>query len=126
MGYKSVIVSNFERLLAGQAATVHGDGEQALDYVYVDDVCDATMRAMEADADGPLNIGSGQATTINALTARMVAVAGGGEVVHDAADWTAGSCRVGRVERARAQLGWQATTPLDEGLRRTLEWLRTR
>ena len=125
MGYKSVIVSNFERLLAGAAATVHGDGEQALDYVYVDDVVAATMRAMERDADGPLNIGSGVATTINALTERMVAVAGGGQVEHDAADWTAGSSRVGRVERARAALEWQATTSLDEGLRRTLDWLRS-
>ena len=64
------------------------------------------------------------ATTINALTERMVAVAGGGQVEHDAADWTAGSSRVGRVERARAALEWQATTSLDEGLRRTLDWLR--
>jgi len=126
MGYKSVIVSNFERLLAGQAATVHGDGEQALDYVYVDDVVAATMRAMELDADGPINIGSGKATTINELTARMVAVHGGGEVLHDAADWTAGSRRVGRIERAKRLLGWEATTPLDEGLARTLAWLKSR
>ncbi len=124
MGYKSVIVSNFERLLAGAAATVHGDGEQSLDYVYVDDVVDATVRAMLTDVDGPINIGSGQATTINELTARMVAVHGGGEVVHDAADWTAGSRRVGRIERAKRFLDWHPTTSLDDGLARTLAWLR--
>ena len=42
-GYKSVIVSNFERLLRGEAPTVYGDGEQALDYVYIDDAIRALL-----------------------------------------------------------------------------------
>jgi UDP-glucose 4-epimerase len=123
MGYKSVIVANFERLLAGQPATIHGDGAQALDYIYIDDVVAATARAMERDADGPLNVGSGVATPVAELTARMVALAGGSSV-HDAADWTAGSCRVGRIERIQAALDWQPRIGLDEGLARTLAWLR--
>jgi UDP-glucose 4-epimerase len=123
MGYKSVIVANFERLLAGQPATIHGDGSQALDYIYIDDVVAATVGAMEREVDGPLNIGSGVATTIGALTARMVALAGG-TAVHDAPDWTAGSARVGRVERAQAALDWRPAVGLDEGLARTLAWLR--
>jgi nucleoside-diphosphate-sugar epimerase len=123
MGYKSVIVANFERLLAGQPALVHGDGTQALDYIYVDDVVDATLRAMERDVDGPLNVGSGVATSINDLTARMVAMTRGG-IEHDAADWTAGSSRVGDVSRIRAALDWQPRVGLDEGLARTLAWLR--
>jgi UDP-glucose 4-epimerase len=124
MGYKSVIVANFERLLAGAPATIHGDGTQALDYIYIDDVVAATVRAMERDADGPLNVGSGVATSIADLTARMCALTGGSSV-HDAADWTAGSSRVGRIERVQAALDWQPRVGLDEGLARTLAWLRT-
>ena len=42
-GYKSVIVKSLERLLAGQAPVVYGDGKQTLDYVYVDDAVEATV-----------------------------------------------------------------------------------
>lgn len=125
MGYKSVIVANFERLLSGQPALVYGDGAQALDYIYIDDVVSATLAAMSGDADGPLNVGSGTATTIKDLTARMCALAGG-TFVHTAADWTAGSSRVSSTQRITNALGWSPQVDLDEGLRRTLAWLRTR
>jgi UDP-glucose 4-epimerase len=127
-GYKSVIVSNFERLRRGEAPVIFGDGQQALDYVYVDDVVDATIRAMESDVDGEvMNIGSGAATTIDALTTSMLGVAGSAVApVHAAADWTAGTCRVGNVEKAATLLGWKATTPLADGLRRTYDWVKAR
>src|ERR1044071_2888380 len=47
MGYKSVIMKNFERIIAGEPPVIFGDGKQTLDYVFVDDVVDATVRAME-------------------------------------------------------------------------------
>jgi UDP-glucose 4-epimerase len=125
MGYKSVIVANFERLLAGQPALVHGDGAQALDYIYVDDVIAATLRAMESDVEGPFNVGSGHATTIADLTARMVRLTGG-TFEHDAADWTAGSSRVATTAKIQAALSWQPEVSLDDGLGRTLAWLRAR
>ena len=127
-GYKSVIVSNFERLRRGEAPVILGDGEQALDYIYVDDVVDATIRAMELPIDGEvLNIGSGDATTINALTRAMIDVAGTKATpVYGPADWTAGSARVGDTTKARRLLGWQPTVSLHEGLRRTFEWVKSR
>ena len=51
-GYPSVIVRNFRRIRAGQAPTVYGDGRQVLDYVYVDDVVEATLRAVESPLAG--------------------------------------------------------------------------
>jgi UDP-glucose 4-epimerase len=127
-GYKSVIVSNFERLQRGEAPVIFGDGEQALDYVYVDDIVDGTINAMESDLDGEvLNLGSGVATTINALTRTMIEVSGRAVVpVHGPADWTAGSARVGDVAKARRLLGWRPAVTLAEGLRRTYDWVRTR
>jgi UDP-glucose 4-epimerase len=127
-GYKSVIVTNFERLRRGEAPVVFGDGEQALDYVYVDDVVEATIRAMESDLDGEvLNIGSGDATTINALTRVMLDVAGSdARPVTGPADWTAGTFRVADAERAAQLLGWRARVPLADGLRRTYDWVKAR
>jgi nucleoside-diphosphate-sugar epimerase len=125
MGYKSVIVKTFERLLRGESPVVYGDGEQTLDYVYVDDAVAATIAALGAPADGEVvNVGSGAATTVNALIALMQKVAGTHLPVRgEAADWTAGSRRVGNVEKARRVLGWQASTPLEDGLRQTFAWM---
>ena len=120
MGYKSVIVSNFERLQRGEAPVIFGDGRQALDYVYVDDVVDATIRAMESDLDGEiLNVGSGAATTINELTQRMIEVSGKDVApVHGPADSTQGTSRVGDNRKILELLGWTPETELPEGLGR--------
>lgn len=125
MGYKSVIVSNFERLRRGEAPTIFGDGQQALDYVYVDDVVTATVAAMESDLDGEvLNVGSSQATSIVDLTKTMIDVSGQRATpVFGPADWTQGSCRVGDTAKIRARLGWQPKVDLREGLSRTYAWL---
>ncbi len=124
-GYKSVIVRTFERLCRGEPPVIYGDGEQALDYVYVDDAVEATIAAMCAPLAGAvLNIGSGTATTVNALVAMMQGVAGTAlPVRYEPADWTAGSCRVGDVDRASRLLGWTARVSLDEGLALTYRWI---
>jgi UDP-glucose 4-epimerase len=128
LGYKSVIIRNFERLLAGKPPTIFGDGEQILDYVFIDDAVDAAVRAMETSLSGDiLNVGSGEATTINALIDKMIAVTGRpAEKIHMPPDETAGSYRVSRIDRIRKALGWRPTTTLDEGLRRTYAWMKTR
>lgn len=124
-GYKSVIVRTFERLRRGEPPVVYGDGEQALDYVYVDDAVEAALAALCEPVSGAvLNIGSGTATTINALMAMMQRAAGTDlPVRYEPADWTAGSCRVGNVDRARRVLGWSPRVPIEEGLARTYRWM---
>lgn len=126
MGYKSVIVKNFERLLCGERPTVYGDGQQALDYVYVDDVVDATLRAMELSVSAEVvNIGSGVATRVDGLIDAIVAVSGQRvEKLYEPPDWTAGSHRVANVDKVRRLLAWQATTPLEQGLARTFDFIR--
>jgi UDP-glucose 4-epimerase len=125
-GYRSVILRNFDRLLAGRAPVILGDGQQALDYVFVDDVVEATVRCMEcATAGQTLNVGSGVPTSINELTGAMLAVAASPLApVHAAPDETAGTRRVASVPRIRSALDWRPRVPLDEGLRRTLEWMK--
>ena len=120
-GYKSVIVTNLERMAAGLAPTIRGDGEQALDYVYVDDVVHALWTlATGGTSEQVLNIASGRRASINDLTATMIEVAGGTFTPeHLAADWTAGTSRVGDPTRCRATIGWAATTDLSTGLDRT-------
>jgi UDP-glucose 4-epimerase len=118
-------MSTFERLRQGQSPIIYGDGEQTLDYVYVDDAVQAAIAALCNPLSGAvLNIGSGTGTTINALVGSMQQVAGSGlPVRYEPADWTAGSRRVGDVDRARRLLGWQATVSVEEGLARTYRWM---
>jgi UDP-glucose 4-epimerase len=124
-GYKSVISKNFERIRRGEAPVVFGDGEQALDYVYVDDCIDALLRLCAPEHDGRLvNVASGHGYTVNELTAAMLATAGSGlGPKAGPADWTAGTVRVGSPELATSVLGWSATTTLDQGLRQVWTWL---
>ncbi len=125
MGYRSVIVKNFDRLLRGEPPIVFGDGSQALDYVFVDDAVEATIAALESSVSGEiLNIGSGVATTITELVATMQQVAGRAlPPRHEPPDWTAGSRRVGQVEKAARVLGWRARTSLHDGLAYTYRWM---
>lgn len=125
---RSLIVHTFERILRGQPAQLRGDGRQALDYLYVDDAVDALLCALSPAADDQLfNIGSGHAVSVEQLVLRMLTIAGAEpRIQHVAADDTHGTRRMADITRARAQLGWQPSTSLDEGLRRTLAWLRAR
>jgi nucleoside-diphosphate-sugar epimerase len=125
-GYKSVIVSNFERLVRGEVPTVYGDGEQTLDYVFVDDAIGAlvAMAAPEHNAK-TMNVASGRGVSINELTAAMITTSGSLSAPRSLpADWTAGSRRVGDPTLAARELGWKAETPLAVGLRRYWDWMR--
>ncbi|HVR72608.1 MAG TPA: NAD-dependent epimerase/dehydratase family protein [Vicinamibacteria bacterium] len=126
LGYKSVIVKTYERLLRGERPTVHGDGQQALDYVFVDDAVEAALAALRAGRSGAVyNVGSGAATPIDDLVDRMMRVAG--RILpkeYLPPDETAGSCRVADLARTAAELGWRPRVDLDEGLSRTWRWMR--
>lgn len=122
-GYKSVIVSNFERMARGESPRIVGDGRQALDYVYIDDVVNALVAASRIDAEElVVNVSSGRPTSILELVELMQTVSGlHGPVEFVAPDWTAGSSRFGDTGIAAKELAWSAQTSLETGLRRTWE-----
>jgi UDP-glucose 4-epimerase len=125
-GYPSVIVRSFVRMLAGERPVIHGDGAQVLDYVFVDDAVEATIRALAPAGDGRVyNVGSGVGMPIRALINEMRAVAGFAGAAETAPpDGTAGTRRVARVDRIRSELGWTPVTSLTAGLAATLASIR--
>lgn len=125
-GRPSFIVRNLERLSRAEAPVVRGDGAQVLDYVYVDDVVTATIRAMASDVAGEtLNVGSGISLSVRDLVERMQRVAGTSLApILEPADATHGTARVASTEKIRDLLGWAPKVELDEGLARTWEWIR--
>ncbi len=126
LGYKSVIVKNFERILRGENPIIFGDGLQEFDYIYVDDVVNALVMAMSStvELDG-VNVGSGIGTNILDLTTLILDVAKSNlEPKFGPADWTANSSRVANPSLLERQLGWRAETPIQSGLAKTLEWMK--
>jgi UDP-glucose 4-epimerase len=125
LGEAGVIAIFSGKLLDGAKATIFGDGEQTRDYVYVDDVVDANLRAAEANTTGPINIGLGvEKSVLDIVEVLNEYAADGfqpehaperpGEVQHIALD----------PSRAREELGWEAKVQLADGLKRTLDSLR--
>ncbi|HEV7847420.1 MAG TPA: NAD-dependent epimerase/dehydratase family protein [Thermoleophilaceae bacterium] len=125
LGEAGVIAIFCGKLLEGGTATVFGDGTQTRDYVYVDYVVDANLRAAEADATGPINIGLGKEKSVLDIIEVLSRHAPDGFAPDHAPE------RPGEVQhialdpsRAREELGWEPKVELDEGLERTLESLR--
>ena len=119
------VVALFARLmLAGRRPTIFGDGEQARDFVFVRDVADANLRALERGSGHVLNLGTGSWVTVNQLYQSLQRLTG---FQHRP---TYAPARPGEVYRialdagmARTELGWRAETAFDEGLKATVEWI---
>jgi UDP-glucose 4-epimerase len=104
-------------------------GKREVDWVYVGDVVDAFVVAAQADkAEGlTVDVGSGQLVTIRELVEQLTALIGGGEPLFGALpDRPLESRRVADVARTYDLFGWQPSTPLREGLTRTVQWFRER
>jgi GDP-L-fucose synthase len=120
-----------EAKVAGRpAVTLWGTGAPRREFLYVDDLADALVFLMERFEAAPgrvfLNVGVGQDVTIREL-ARLVAQVVGYE---GAIGWDAsmpdGTPRKLLDVSGLRELGWRASTPLEDGLRRTYEWYQER
>lgn len=127
--YVSVIMKVLDKIFAGQPPVVFGDGSQMYDFIYVEDVARANVLGMRADCvDEFFNIGMGVGTTINELVRLLLKLTGSTlqpEYRPEAQSFV--TERIGSTEKAKRLLGFQATVPLEQGLRRVVEWrLNTR
>ena len=126
--HKGSVVAHFcKRILAGEPLVVYGDGSQARDFLYVGDLVAGIRAAVESDAVGAYQLGSGEPTTVNELIELLRATTGRElEVVYE--DFRPGEVRRTwcEIDKARKGIGFDPVTPLDEGLRRTWEWFRDR
>lgn len=111
----------------GEAEVVlWGTGEPSREFLYVDDAARATILAAEhAETSEPFNVGTGVETKIRDLAELVAAVAGfTGETVWDSSKPDGQPTRYLDVSRAAETIGFRASVPLDEGLRRTVESFR--
>lgn len=125
--YAAAVPIFIEKALKGEDITVHGDGEQTRDFIYVKDIVGALSFAVETPGvTGVFNAGYGGQMTINDLANKIIASAGSdSKVLH-------GPERAGDVKHSRSSAdklrtaGWQPKHSLDDALATTLEFFRGR
>jgi UDP-glucuronate 4-epimerase len=117
-----------DALARGSSFELYGDGLQSRSFTYVADGVEATMAAMErAPAGSVYNVGGGEEATMREVIATLERVSGRTldlvERPAAAGDVRRTSADVGRIER---DLGWRATTSLQDGLQAQWEWASAR
>src|SRR6185503_813926 len=113
-------------MLQRKRPRIFGTGDQVRDYVFVDDVVDANVLALERASGEIANIGTGVGTSVNDIVRELNGILGTHiEPIYEAA-------RPGEVQRiyldatkAKRVLGWTPKTSFRDGLRRTVEWSKT-
>jgi UDP-glucose 4-epimerase len=125
LGEAGVVAIFCGRLQAGERPTVYGDGRQTRDYIYVGDVVAALLAAAKSQASGPINVGTGIETDVLELVDRLAQLGGAEGFEAEFAPPRTGEVQRIAIDpgRAERELGWQAETGLDEGLRLTLDSL---
>ncbi len=124
LGEAGVVAIFTRRILAGERPVIYGDGRQTRDFVFVGDVVQANLLAMNGP-QGTYNIGTRIETSINDLVHAFERITGrpvepeyrparAGEVQHIALD----------AGRAQRELGWKPAVSLEDGLAQTIEWYK--
>jgi UDP-glucose 4-epimerase len=125
--YSGVIAIFTAALSGGGTPTVHGDGLQSRDFVYVEDVTDALIRAGDTPgvSGNVYNVGTGTSVTLLDLIRELNAILGTAAVPSHGPP-RAGDIRhsLAKIDRIRTDLGYAPRVPFAEGLRRTLEWYK--
>jgi UDP-glucuronate decarboxylase len=122
------VVSSFiVQALRGEPLTVFGDGSQTRSFCYVDDLVEGLIRLMDTapDVPGPVNLGNPGEFTIKELAEQTIALTGSSSTIdHRPLPQDDPARRRPDITLARELLGWSPTTPLADGLPRTVAYFR--
>jgi len=124
-GEAGVVAIFTRKFLTREQPIINGDGEQTRDFVFVGDVVNANLSALNYDGCDYFNIGTGVETTVNQIF-RLLKQLTGAQVEERHGPPKEGEQRRSVLEcsKARRILGWKAKVPLEEGLRRTVRYFR--
>ncbi|MBN8968284.1 MAG: SDR family oxidoreductase [Rhizobiales bacterium] len=120
------VVSNFiVQALLGKGITLYGDGTQSRSFCYVDDLVDGFIRLMASgdDVTGPINLGNPVEFTMRELAELVIDLTGSrSALVHRPLPSDDPRRRQPDISKAKAEIGWQPTTPLRDGLQKTIAY----
>jgi len=122
-GEAGVIAIFSDKMLAGGQPIINGSGNQTRDFVYVDDVVEASTLAFKKNKVGVFNIGTAKETDVNTIFKKLKELTGSNcKIVH-------GSAMPGEQKRscldfkkAKRELKWSPKYDLENGLKKTIDW----
>jgi UDP-glucose 4-epimerase len=124
-GEAGVVAIFLDKILSGKQPVINGDGKQARDYVYVDDVVRANMLALESEEIGTYNVGTGIETDVNKLFSVL------NNNFSNKIKEVHGEAKMGEQARSclsfeliKKDLGWEPEVGLEEGIGKTVLWFK--
>ena len=125
LGEANMVAIFSQRMLRNEEVFIFGDGTQERDFVYVDDVAQANLMALERGSGQAFNIGWGAGTTVNTIYRLLRELTGfqGKATYKEPRPGDVYKIYL-EVSKARNGLGWEPRVTLEEGLRRTVDFFR--
>lgn len=125
--YTGILSIFSTRIRNGKAINIFEDGTESRDFVFIDDVVDATVRSIELDTPlvGALNVGAGVATPVAEIAATLQAQLGATVPVTISGQFRVGDIRhnVADLKQVERVLGYRPTVMFVEGLSRFVRWV---
>lgn len=120
-----VVPAFIVQALRGEPITVFGDGKQTRSFCYVSDLIEGIFALAHSSYHDPVNLGNPREMTIVEFAERIRALCNSSSpIVHKPLPVDDPKVRQPDIRRAKEWLGWQPQTPIDEGLRKTIEYFR--
>jgi len=111
--------------LMNQPITIHGNRQDVSTFCYVSDALEAIIRMMQSHETGPMNIGNPEQYTVYDVAQKVIALAGSRpDVRFEPPVEQTTKQGLPSIRQAREILGWFPVVPLDEGLKRTMDFMR--
>jgi UDP-glucose 4-epimerase len=127
--YSGVITVFINTLLRRQTPTIHGDGSQVRDFVFIKDIVNANMLSMDSQTavGQTFNVASGRSTSVKGLLEALQDITGTHDLGYQFGPSRAGDVRLGlaSADKIKKELGFVAQTKIEEGLGQVVEFLKT-
>jgi UDP-glucose 4-epimerase len=124
-GRQGIVPIFLNKIKRGECPTVYGDGTMVRDYIYVKDAVEATLSVIKSDTTEKIfNVGSGEGKSINEIIQVISKVTGKKIEVKYAKGYMNYVSRIILdVSKIQSLTGWRPATTLEEGVRRTWQWI---
>lgn len=120
-----VVPAFIDQALRNRPMTVFGDGNQTRSFCYVEDTVEGIWRLLHSGESTPVNIGATAEMTILQFAEKIKALLGSSaEIIHEELPVDDPKTRCPDLSKAKRLLNWAPCVPLDEGLRRTIEYFK--
>lgn len=126
--YTGILSIFSTRLRHGSPVNIFEDGKESRDFVYIDDVVEATLLGIKHPAPivDVFNVGSGEATDVLTIANKLKAYLGGDSPINISGQFRAGDIRhnIASLDKVSSALGFSPATSIDDGLRRFVDWVQ--